>query len=125
MTDELVEIRATLAGMRLCCASWEPDVCVLGNVRAGDAIAAVDGVLCLLAEADAREKRLRDAGAECADDLEAHIEADYPQKNRDNHPHLNREYERAIAPVNRFRDACRSEKSGQSSDAALAPEVKP
>lgn len=36
---------ATLADLRICFASWQPDVCVLGNVRAGDAVKALDSVL--------------------------------------------------------------------------------
>ncbi len=41
MTSE----RTTLAELRACFASWQPDVCVLGNVRAADAVNALDSVL--------------------------------------------------------------------------------
>jgi hypothetical protein len=36
---------ATLSALRECCEVWEPEVCVMGNVRAGDAAAAIQAML--------------------------------------------------------------------------------
>ena len=49
--------------------------------------------------ADARERRLREMLAECTDDLEARIDAEYPEPDRLSHPVALRRYERDIAPV--------------------------
>ena len=40
-------VLATLSELRACFASWQPDVRVLGNVRAADAVHAIDAVLAL------------------------------------------------------------------------------
>jgi hypothetical protein len=40
-----VDDSVTLTELRNCCASWEPDVRVLGNVRAADAVRALDAAL--------------------------------------------------------------------------------
>ena len=39
------DARATVADLIDCCISWEPDVCILGNVRAGDAAKALQNLL--------------------------------------------------------------------------------
>ncbi len=38
------EAMETLRGVRICAASWEPDVRLLGNVRAGDIVRAIDAL---------------------------------------------------------------------------------
>ncbi len=44
---------ATVADLIDCCRAWGADVCILGNVRAGDALAALNSLLRI---ADDREK---------------------------------------------------------------------
>lgn len=64
----------------------------------------------------AENAKLREAGADCANDLEAHINAEYPEGNRDNYPHIRRQYERCIAPVEAMRKLLPSENLAQDSD---------
>ncbi len=39
------DARATVAELIDCCSLWEPGVCILGNVRAGDAVSALQNLL--------------------------------------------------------------------------------
>ena len=61
--------------------------------------AALPALLDALDMAEARERRLREMLAECTDDLEARIDAEYPEPDRLSHPVALRRYERDIAPV--------------------------
>lgn len=45
MSDELRKAAQTLRDMLACCEAWEPSVCILGNVRAGDAAKALRAAL--------------------------------------------------------------------------------
>ena len=67
--------------------------CIEGRRKiACEALAVMDHL-------DARERRLREMLAECTDDLEARIDAEYPEPDRLSHPVALRRYERDIAPV--------------------------
>lgn len=63
-------------------------------------------------QASIREKKLRDRIAErhemlaeCADDLESYVNAEYPLEMRDNHPSIERRYLRDMELVLRVRNA--------------------
>ncbi len=57
---------ATVADIIECCRSWEPDACILGNVRAGDAVSAFNNLL----ESADELKKLQEHNADIAVSLQ-------------------------------------------------------
>lgn len=68
-------------------------------IREDPLVRDMPALLDALDASDARERRLREMLAECTDDLEARIDAEYPEPDRLSHPVALRRYERDIAPV--------------------------
>ena len=48
-----------LRAVRHCASTWRPDACLVGNVRAGDIVGAID---CLLEADDARRAKAAETG---------------------------------------------------------------